>query len=232
MKEQTRRARVLAMLDAPDLSVDEMCEKCVTELPGLDGAAVAVVTNLPARVTRCATDESSTQLEELQFALGEGPSVDAFARGHPVLVADLTARSAELRWPAFAPAAVAAGAAAAFAFPLQLGAIRVGILSLQRGLSGGMNHDELATALVLVDATTLLLLAEDHGAGANRQAQVAFEQRAVVHQATGMVMVQLGCTIAAAFARLQAHAYGEDRSLRDVAEDVVLRRLRFDTLRG
>jgi hypothetical protein len=44
-----------------------------------------------------------------------------------------------------------------------------------------------------------------------------------------MIMVQLGSTIAAAFARLQAHAYAENRQLRAVAEDVVGRRLRFDT---
>lgn len=229
MKEQARRARVLAMLDAPGLSVDRMCKKCVVELPGLDGASVAIVTSLPARVTRCASEDSSAQVEELQFALGEGPSIDAFAQGRPVLVSDLAVGSAEVRWPAFAPAAVAAGALAVFAFPLQIGAIRVGVLSLWRGQPGGMDNDELATALVLADATTLLLLAEDHADGAEWQTQISFDHRAVVHQATGMIMVQLGSTIAAAFARLQAHAYAENRQLREVADDVVSRRLRFDT---
>jgi AmiR/NasT family two-component response regulator len=124
---------------------------------------------------------------------------------------------------------VAAGALAVFAFPLQIGAIRVGVLSLWRGRPGGMDNDELATALVLADATTLLLLAEDHAEGAEWQTQVSFEHRAVVHQATGMIMVQLGSTIAAAFARLQAHAYAENRQLREVADDVVSRRLRFET---
>ena len=228
MTGPTRRTRVLAMLDDPSMSVDGICAKCTTELPGLDGAAVVVVTNLPARITRCVSDGSSAQLEESQFTLGEGPSVDAFARGHPVLVPDLTTRSTVLRWPAFSPSAVAAGAAAVFAFPLQIGAIRVGVLGLYRTRPGGMNQEELATALVLADTTTLLLLAEDHADGAVWQAQVAFDHRAVVHQATGMVMAQLGSTIAAAFARLQAHAYTENRPLRDVAADVVGRRLRFD----
>ncbi len=228
MTQPTRRSRVLAMLADPGFSVDRMCATCVTELPGMDGASVAVVTNLPARITRCMSDEPSAQVEELQFALGEGPSMDAFAQGRPVLVSDLTARSAMLRWPAFAASAVAAGAAALFAFPLQIGAIRLGVLGLYRGRPGGINDEEVGTALVLSDATTLLLLAEDHAHDAAWQAQVAFDQRAVVHQATGMIMVQLGSTIAAAFARLQAHAYTENRTLRDVADDVVGRRLRFD----
>jgi ANTAR domain/GAF domain len=232
MTEQTRRTRVLAMLDTPSLSVDQMCAKCVSELAGVDGASVVVVTNLPARLTRCTSDELSAHVEDLQFALGEGPSVEAFERGRPVLVEDLTSRSAELRWPAFAPAAAAAGVGAVFAFPLQIGAIHVGVLSLQRGLPGRLNREDIGTALILADATTLLLLAEDHGSGVNWQTQVAFEQRAVIHQATGMIMVQIGSTIAAAFARLQAHAYAEGRPLRDIADDVVQRRLRFDVAEG
>src|SRR5437763_51787 len=49
-----------------------------------------------------------------------------------------------------------------------------------------------------------------------------------VHQATGMITVQLGVTVAVALVRLRAYAYAHDRRLRDVAADVVARRLRFD----
>ena len=51
--------------------------------------------------------------------------------------------------------------------------------------------------------------------------------RAEVHQATGMVSVQLGVSLAEALVRLRAHAWAEDRLLADVAADVVARRLRF-----
>jgi hypothetical protein len=50
--------------------------------------------------------------------------------GSPVLILDL--EPVTERWPGFAPAAVAAGTRALFAFPLQAGAIRVGVLSLNR----------------------------------------------------------------------------------------------------
>jgi AmiR/NasT family two-component response regulator len=49
-----------------------------------------------------------------------------------------------------------------------------------------------------------------------------------VHQATGLVLAQLGVSAEAAFARLRAYAYAEDRRLDDVARDVVERRLRFE----
>jgi AmiR/NasT family two-component response regulator len=50
---------------------------------------------------------------------------------------------------------------------------------------------------------------------------------AVIHQATGMVLVQLGVDAEAAFARLRGHAYVTGRRLGDVARDVVGRRIRF-----
>jgi hypothetical protein len=52
----------------------------------------------------------------------------------------------------------------------------------------------------------------------------------VVHQATGMVKVQLNVGIAEALVRLRAYAYAEERPIEDVARDVVGRRLRFDEL--
>ena len=51
--------------------------------------------------------------------------------------------------------------------------------------------------------------------------------RAEVHQASGMVAVQLGVSVGDALARLRAHAFAEGRPLAAVAEDVVSRRLRL-----
>ena len=52
--------------------------------------------------------------------------------------------------------------------------------------------------------------------------------RAVVHQATGMITIQLGTSLADALLRLRAHAYASGRTVSDIAADVVDRRLRFD----
>lgn len=222
-----RRARVLALLSAHSPGVDRLCAACVAHLPGISGAGLAVMTTLPASGTRYVSDEASARIEELQFELGEGPCVDAFAAGRPVMVPDLSGRQYQLRWPAFTVGAAAAGVRAVFAFPLQLGAIRIGVLDLYRDRPGGLADEEIADALVFADTVTLLLLAEDHAEG-DWQVSAYDEHRTVVHQATGMVMAQLGGTIRGAFDRLRAHAYAEDRPLDDVADDVVKRRLRFD----
>src|SRR5439155_15786464 len=123
-----RRVRVLATLAAHGPAVERLCDSCVAHLPSISGATLAVMTALPARGTRFASDATSARVEDLQFALGEGPCIDAFSSGRPVLVADLAAREYALRWPVFAPGAVAAGARAVFAIPLRIGAIRIGVL--------------------------------------------------------------------------------------------------------
>jgi hypothetical protein len=211
----------------PDLA--GLCDACVAHLPGVSGAGLAVMTTMPAWGTRYTSDAVSAQIEELQFVLGEGPCVDAFTQGQPELASDLAADESAQRWPAFAPAAVAAGARALFAIPLQVGAAKVGVIDLYRDRPGGLNPQELADALVFADAATLMLIFDARPGHAEGSDGLTPVHRAVVHQATGMVMAQLNGTINEAFARLRAYAFAQNRPLAEIADDVVSRRLRFDT---
>lgn len=225
-----RRVQVLELLTANGLDLVRLCDRCLSELPQISGAGIAVMTTLPTRGIRYVSDKISGRVEDLQFSLGEGPGLEAFEEGQPVLVADLADRDHALRWPAFAADALVAGVRALFAFPLRLGAINLGVLNLYRQRPGALTTEEHGQALVFADTATLLLLAEGLSAADDRYRLTAYDQRAVVHQATGMVAVQTGSTISEAFARLRAYAYGDDRTLAGVADDVVERRLRFDRL--
>jgi hypothetical protein len=183
-----------------------------------------------------ATDEVSELLAELELTLGEGPGRDAAAAGGPVLASDLGDAGAMRRWPVFAPAACQAGAAAVFAFPLQMGAIRAGVMGLYRERPGPLSAYQLGDALVFADTATLLLLdAQGQAAGGAEggAGQVQGQppglalHRAEIDQATGMLTEQLGVGIAEAFIRLRAYAYVNDLRLTDVARDIVARRLRL-----
>ena len=130
----------------------------------------------------------------------------------------------------FAPAAAQAGVRAVFALPLQVGAIRLGVLDLYRAQPGDLDREQLADALVLADTACALLLdaaQRDRSRPDGHWPEQAGPQHPEVHQATGMIIVQLGVTAAVALIRLRAYAYAHDRRLRDVAGDVVARRLRF-----
>ncbi|MFD2079813.1 GAF and ANTAR domain-containing protein [Actinopolymorpha cephalotaxi] len=197
-----------------------------------DGAAVTLISDPDRQEPICATDEIATRLDELQFSLAEGPCLDAHSLGQPVLVSDI-ADPADTRWPGFADGARATRARALYALPMRIGGARLGILDLYRLAHGPLSREEVTMALRAADAATWAVL--NPGAGGRKAPAEVLEDliggglaRAEVHQATGMVAVQLDVPVATALARLRAHAFAEDRPLIDVARDVVARRLKFD----
>jgi hypothetical protein len=209
-------------------SLTALCRAAAARL-AVDGASVTAMSGPAVSEPLSATDELSAQLEELLFTTGEGPGVEDFRFGSPMLLPDLEPLTE--RWPGFVPAAVAAGARALFAFPLQAGAIRVGVLSLYRGQPGPLTPQQLADALVFADIALQLLLDSSAGISGStgyRPLDGPSDSRAEVYQATGMISVQLGVSLEEAFVRLRAHAFAAGTRLDDVAGDVVSRRLRFD----
>jgi hypothetical protein len=213
--------------DGP-VSVAAVCVAAARHL-GVDGASVTVVSGRLTSEPLFASDGVSGRLEELQFTTGEGPGTDEFWLGSPVLIADL--ELAAVRWPGFVPEAVAFGARAMFALPLQAGAIRVGVLSLYRALPGPLSAGELADVLVFADIALQLLLDSSAGVSGSpgyRTLEGMSDRRAVVYQAAGMISVQLGVSLEEALARLRAHAFAASAAVGDVAGEVVSRRLRFD----
>ncbi|WP_420033270.1 GAF and ANTAR domain-containing protein [Streptomyces sp. cg28] len=177
----------------------------------------------------------SLRFEELQYTLGEGPGLDAARIGVPVLEPDLDRVRAD-RWPALLPAAQLLGVHGVCCFPLALGGARLGMLTLLCDGQRTLSDEQLADAKTLAAALTATLLNRRDPAGQNGAGDdgalwpTAGLHRAVVHQATGMISIQLGTTLEEALVRLRAFAYSSDRSLGDVAEDVVARRLRFDAI--
>jgi hypothetical protein len=175
-----------------------------------------------------ASDPATERIEELQFTFGEGPCVDAFATSRPVLVPDL-ADGAMRRWPVYAPAIHDAGVRAVFAFPLQIGAVRLGAIDVFRARSGPLSRTELGHAFTFADRVVTMLLDGQERATADADGlSDAIENRTDLYQAQGMVMVQLGVGLAEALTRIRAYAFAQDRPLGDVAKDIVARRLRFD----
>lgn len=177
----------------------------------------------------CSSDAVSATLEELQYTLGEGPCIDAHATSRPVLEKDL-AQPDGPRWFAYTPPALEAGARAVFGFPMMIGAIRIGALSLYRDAPGALSDEQYANALIMSGVAAREVLAMQSNAPPDALAHelvAGTEFRLVFHQATGMVAAQLGVRITEAVIRLRAHAFVNDRRLTDVAADVVERRLRF-----
>jgi hypothetical protein len=206
---------------------EQVCRACVAGLD-VDGAAISLLTASNARETLCATDATAELLEELQFSLGEGACVEAALTGRPVLVADMHRATEMSRWPMFAAAVVEQShVGALFAVPMQWGAINLGVVDLYRRAPGSLSDAQLRDAISATDMAALMFLGVRTDPGDRQWLDHSTNSRAEIHQATGMVLVQLGSGATDALARMRAYAFAEQRPLVDVARDVVSRRLNF-----
>jgi GAF domain-containing protein len=205
----------------------QVCRAYVAGLD-VDGAAISLLTASSACQTLCATDATAELLEELQFSLGEGAGVEAAVTGRPVLVADLHHTTQVSRWPLFAAAVEEQSEVGAlFAVPLQWGAINLGVLDLYRTAPGSLSEAQLRDVMSATDIAALMFLTVRTDPGDGAWLDHSAHGRVEIHQATGMVLVQLGVSATDALARMRAYAFVEQRLLSDVAHEVVSRRLCF-----
>jgi ANTAR domain len=235
VRDDGRRARIMAAVTGRDATagagelVQGLCRFAVDEM-ALSGCAVVLMSGAESASMLAGAGRHARTVTGLQMELGEGPCLDAHARGIPVLLPDLSAENAN-RWPAFAAAALASGVHAEFSLPLTVGPGGIGTLDLCRDRPGMLSAEQLADALVAADIARDAVLYQQYAPGEPGLAEllaVAGADRIVVHQATGMIAAQLDETIANALARLRAAAFASGRPMSDIAQDVVERRVRFD----
>ena len=225
-----RLARILALLAGTEGSTMHTLCEVAAEVTGASGAGVMLLAEGRPQASLCTTDEVSALIEELQHGLGEGPCVDAHRTGTVVAEPDLAAPGIP-RWMAFSPRALAGGARAVFGYPVRIGTVRIGALNLYRDRPGRLGDDQHADAIVMADVAARAILAAQAAAppdGLAIELQSDAEHWDVVHQAAGIVSVQLDLPVADALVRLRAHAFRTDRPITEIAREVVGRRLELE----
>jgi hypothetical protein len=224
------RARFLAAIDGihdyPD-GADRLCAACLLVLP-VQRAGILIKSPGAGIEVLCASDDIARRVEWTQATLGEGPAFDAISRALPISAPDLTRM--QRVWPVFSSEVADCGIGSLYALPLTIGAIKVGALDLYCEAGKPLSATQFADAVAIAELITAILLKADSGGTFPaslgpwwRQPPSARE----VHQATGMVMAQLSTDARAAYVRLQAFAFAQNRLITDVAGDVVRGRLRF-----
>jgi hypothetical protein len=212
-----------------------LCHACLGLLP-ISGASVSISGGPGVRATWCASDSTAARLAEAQYTLGDGPCQTALDHAAPVLAADLGRGPDARRWPVFAHEAVQLGVRAVFSLPLGVSGAAIGTLDLYRETAGPLSERELRIAMWTRDAVTLAVLnlqsvCDSAGRGAEDDVAswvAACEaDHSEVHQAVGMVMMQLNADPGQALDRMRARAFVQGRTVSEVARDVVSRRLGF-----
>ena len=207
-----------------------LCDPFVDALP-VRGASLSVLAGGSAQSTVCSSDATAARLDELQFDLGEGPCWDASSTRMPVLHPDFRDTGAG-SWPIFSRAVhddpVGDDVAAVFAFPLYVGTLDIGAVDLYSTSTEPLEQAVVgyATELASLASWQVLrrILADQ---GTDDLDEPSTHNRREVHQATGMVLAQLQISADDAALLLRAHAFSSGRTVAEVANDVIERRLSF-----
>ena len=221
--------RCIRLRVSPPRAIDgvaALCRACHRNVPGIDGAVLTMCVAHAGWIILSDSGSDGDQLEDLYATLGEGPRVDAFITGVPVAAADLV--QAHARWPYFAARALACGIRAVFAFPVQVGTVPMGVLSVYRGTAGPLSaadHDRVGryahTVRILLRAAACV---NDAG-----QASMSLPRdTGEVQQAVGVVMEHATVDAATALHRLRVYAHHSRRPMRDVVAEVRTDHLPFN----
>ena len=202
--------------------LQRICRAATASL-GLAGASVHLLNRPGGGGVVAASDGAARAVGEAAFTTGEGPSLDAYSQARPVFAPYLLDQGQRL-WPGYVGAVRESGIGACFSLPLHVGAVRLGVLDLYAEDPGPLGPDQVSLALTFADLAVERLLDPEPGASAaavNAGLVEALERRAEIHQAQGMVMVDLEVDLAEALALLRAHAFARDVSLLDVAREIL-----------
>jgi len=198
-----------------------LADRCVDVL---DVAAAGLMLAGPDGDLRmmASSTEAMRVLELFELQSDDGPCLDCYLSGKPVVNEDLAAVNG--RWPRFAPQALAAGFRSVHALPMRLRGTVIGALNLFRAETGEMRGTDLDAAQALADIATIAILqhrATLEAQFVNQLRQHALNSRIVIEQAKGMVAEREGLDMEHAFTALRNHARNHNLRLVVLAEDVI-----------
>ena len=200
------------------------------EVTEQSGASIALVSKGGVLTCLCASNKVAQRLIDLEITLGEGPCVEASRSFSATSEVELLS-SASSRWLSYSSSAGSAGARAVFSFPLCIGAICLGVLSLYRDRPGPLSDVQASDAYLMASVAARAVLAMQAGAPRDTIADELVREATfdfAVHQAAGMVSVQGSMSVGDAMVALRAHAFTSDCSSSALALRIVARDLCFD----
>ena len=198
-----------------------LADRCVDMLDVGAAGLMLVAPEGDLRVM-ASSSEAMRVLELFELQSQEGPCLDCYRTGRPMVNLDLA--TANGRWPRFAPEALAAGFRSVHALPMHLRGAVIGALNLFNVDPGEMRQADIDVAQALADVATIAVLQHRAALEAqvlNEQLNNALNSRIVIEQAKGIVAERRSLDMEEAFAALRNHARNHNLRLADVARRVI-----------
>ena len=198
-----------------------LTERCM-ELLDVGAAGVVLVDGQGTLRVMASSDERAYTLELFELQNHEGPGLDCYLSGAPVVNEPLSGEGS--RWPTFSREARAAGFWFAHALPLRLRDQILGALNLFSDEEARLAETGLVIGQALADVATIGLL-QARAAAETRvlaeQLQSALNSRVIIEQAKGMLAERADVDLDAAFRLLRGYARSHNQYLSDVARALV-----------
>jgi GAF domain-containing protein len=198
-----------------------LTDRCVEVL---DVAAAGIMLVAPDGNLRviASSSEAMRMLELFELQSQEGPCLDCYRTGQPIVNQDLATGNSG--WPRFAAEALDAGFHSVHALPMRLRGSVIGAINLFHIEAGEMRQADIDIAQAFADVATITILqhrAALAGQVVNEQLQNALNSRVVIEQAKGIVSEKEALTMEQAFSTLRNHARKHNLRLVDVAGAVI-----------
>jgi GAF domain-containing protein len=171
--------------------------------------------------TVASSDALAARADEIQYAQGEGPCLEAMRTGVVVAAPDL---ATDDRWGNYRSYALAQGVRSVLSTPMGVDGQQFGALNLYSTEAGTFDTAARAQAERWAQQASgavgvALRLAEQTRHG--QQLSEALTSRSIIDQAIGILMAQQRCSPEVAFGILRSASQGRNVKLRTIAADIV-----------
>lgn len=197
-----------------------LAERCVDTFDVASAGVMLAATSGELQVI-ASSSVTMRALELFELQADEGPCVDCYRTGQPIVNLELSRD--DHRWPRFATEAAEAGIRSVHSLPMHLRDRTIGALNMFRIDPGPLNEADVLAAQALADIATIAILQHRTSIDArtlNGQLSEALSSRIVIEQAKGKISEAAGVDIDQAFERLRRHARIHHVRLTDLAHDV------------
>jgi GAF domain-containing protein len=189
----------------------------------LEGAQATGVTLLEdgQPKTFAFTSDEAPEVDQLQYAEGDGPCLTAYKEKKVVRV---ECNRTEERWPAFTQRAIEKGVLSSLSVPLVVDDRGIGALNFYSHVEQAFSSEDEALGVAFAEQAAVIMANAEACWGARdhiRNLDEAIRSRAVIEQAKGILMARSKVDADEAFDMLRRASQRENRKLRDVAADLV-----------